>query len=164
MGVVAQYNGREINLADGWQGAAACVEIAADDVRCYDSIEESDRELARLGLISEDGRAGESTSQSIADCPWGWVCLWEWTNFNSGGRMLKWSQSGTKNLGDWDFRDQASSACVSRDQGGARADDWRTLQPDPSLYLGAGYCYEDFGKISYPYGGNWNNKADSLTM
>jgi hypothetical protein len=35
--VTATYDGRQINLADGWQGAQACAVLTAADVRCYDS-------------------------------------------------------------------------------------------------------------------------------
>jgi predicted secreted protein len=78
--------------------------------------------------------------------------------------MLKWSQSGTKKLGDWSFRDKTSAACVNRAQGGVELVDYRTLMPDPRLFLRAGYCYGDFRYTDYPYGGNWDNKADEIKM
>ncbi|MGW7292373.1 peptidase inhibitor family I36 protein [Streptomyces xiamenensis] len=166
-GVVAQYRGVEINLLDGWQDASICIEVDLGDARCYDSVEEADRDLSLYDLNEGTDREipeGDISIAASSDCPWGWVCLWEYKNYSSSGRLLMWSQPGTKNLGDWNFRDKASSACVARNQGGVEVHDWRTLMPDPWMVLGAGYCYNDFSKISYPYGGNWDNRADSIKM
>ncbi|MGW8850635.1 peptidase inhibitor family I36 protein [Streptomyces xiamenensis] len=163
-GVMARHNGAEINLLDGWNGATVCIEVELDDARCYDNIGDADLDLALFGADDASREADEGVIQPMAssDCPWGWVCLWELKSYS--GRMLMWSQPGTKNLGDWNFRDKASSACVKRYQGGVEVHDWRSLMPDPWMVLGASYCYADFSKISYPYGGNWDNKADSIRM
>lgn len=46
--VIATYNGREINLADGWQGAQACSEVPSGEVYCFDTVEEADQALADI--------------------------------------------------------------------------------------------------------------------
>ncbi|MCL6293170.1 peptidase inhibitor family I36 protein [Streptomyces sp. 43Y-GA-1] len=168
--VIATYNGKKINLADGWQGAQACSEVPTGDVYCYDSAEEADQALASIvpeaarapesGMASAKGR-GEFGPTAIGDCLYRWVCLWEHSNFT--GRRLQWSASGTKQLKDWDFRDKASSACVNRDQGGVLAYDARTAQPDPYMALGVGRCYK-FTESNYPYGGTFNDKVDYIQM
>lgn len=168
--VIATYNGKKIDLADGWQGAQACSEVATGEVYCYDSAEEADQVLASIapaaGGTPEGGAAsakgsGDFGPTAIGDCLYRWVCLWEHSNFT--GRRLQWQAGGTKQLSTWDFRDKASAACVNRDQGGLLAYDARTAQPDPYMALGVGYCYK-FTDSSYPYGGTFNDKVDYIKM
>ncbi|WP_329304656.1 peptidase inhibitor family I36 protein [Streptomyces anulatus] len=167
--VIATYNGKKINLADGWQGAQACSEVPTGDVYCYDSAEEADQALTAIApapqspesvAVSAKG-SGEFGPTASGDCGPGWVCLWEHSNYT--GRRLQWSAGGTKQLGNWDFRDKASSGCVNRDQFGALAYDARTALPDPYMVLAARYCYK-FTEASYPTGGSFNDKVDYIDM
>jgi hypothetical protein len=49
--VIATYHGESINLSEGWpQNAVTCTEVAIDDVRCYDSVEEELADLADESL------------------------------------------------------------------------------------------------------------------
>ncbi|EGX60837.1 hypothetical protein SZN_05267 [Streptomyces zinciresistens K42] len=105
--------------------------------------------------------SGELSPTAAGDCVYGWVCLWENGDFT--GRRLQWSAKGTKQLGDWDFRDKASAGCVNRNLGGALVHDARTGLPDPYMALANGYCYK-FIDTSYPTGGSFNDKADYLEM
>ncbi|MEV8077428.1 peptidase inhibitor family I36 protein [Streptomyces pseudogriseolus] len=168
--VIATYNGREINLADGWQGAQACSEVPSGEVYCFDTAEEADQALADIAPAVTRGTnsnvvsakaGGEFGPMAYTDCYEGWVCLWEHSNYT--GRRLQWSASGTKQLGDWDFRDKASAGCVNRIQGGVLAYDARTGLPDPYMALGAGHCYK-FSSASYPTGGTFNDKVDYIEM
>ncbi|MFC7900273.1 peptidase inhibitor family I36 protein [Streptomyces griseoincarnatus] len=168
--VIATYNGREINLADGWQGAQACSEVPSGEVYCFDTAEEADQALADIAPAAARGTSGNVASvkdggefgpMASSDCYQGWVCLWEHSNFT--GRRLQWSASGTKQLGDWDFRDKASSGCVTRYQGGVLAYDARTGLPDPYMALAARHCY-NFSSASYPTGGTFNDKVDYIEM
>jgi hypothetical protein len=56
----------------------------------------------------------------------------------------------------------AGSGCNNRAAYGAHVSDWRSGW-DSELLMGVGNCY-DFSKQSYFYGGNWNNKADTITL
>ncbi|WCN07403.1 peptidase inhibitor family I36 protein [Streptomyces sp. M92] len=168
--VIATYKGERINLADGWQGAQACNEVPSGEVYCYDSAAEADQAMAAIAPKttrgSESGRAAATAGGAFgptawSDCAYGWVCLWEHSDFT--GRRLQWSAKGTKQLGDWDFRDKASAGCVQRDQGGVSVYDARTGLPDPYMVLTNGYCYK-FSTASYPTGGTFNDKADYITM
>ncbi|MEU3219584.1 hypothetical protein [Streptomyces sp. NPDC006971] len=180
--VVATYHGQQIDLGSGWGGAAICTEVAANDVRCYDNETEEMQDLADESLghavaASEQGLVvpgaldtsktsahslnGTIGTKSIAECTYGYACLYDTTTYS--GRILRWSATGKKNLSDWTFRDMAGSGCNNRVNGGARIDDWRTGMPDPSLYMAVGGCY-DFASVDYVYGGNWNNKADAITL
>ncbi|MEU9882511.1 peptidase inhibitor family I36 protein [Streptomyces phaeochromogenes] len=168
--VIATYKGEKINLADGWQGAQACSEVPSGEVYCYDSAEEADQALAAIAPAATRGSGSGVTSAKVSgelsptasgDCSFGWVCLWEHGEFT--GRRLQWSAKGTKQLGDWDFRDKASSGCVNRNQGGVSVYDARTGLPDPYMVLGVGYCYK-FSTASYPTGGTFNDKADYIKM
>lgn len=163
--VIATYEGREINLVDGWQGAQACIEDPSAKVYCYTTAAEANQHVARISAASKAASKppvpNEAGPNAIADCIYGWVCLFEHSNYS--GRMLKWSAGGTKKLGDWNFRDEASSGCVNRRIGGALVYDSRTALPDPYMALGNGYCYK-FPSASYPTGGNWNDRADYVQM
>ncbi|MER6781209.1 MULTISPECIES: peptidase inhibitor family I36 protein [unclassified Streptomyces] len=171
--VIATYKGKQINLAQGWQGAQVCAEVPSGEVKCFDSQAEADSSLVkenaavakkvnetRKALGQQAGQAPASTSSSW-DCGSGWVCLWEHSDYS--GRRLQWSAGGTKNLSNWSFRDQASSICVNRPQFGGTLIDFRDFQPDPSMSIPAGSCY-DLTTLGYVHGGTWNDKADALSM
>ncbi|WP_327677242.1 peptidase inhibitor family I36 protein [Kitasatospora sp. NBC_00458] len=160
--VIATYRGKKIDLSQGWGSARVCTEVTGGAVYCHDSIAEADQALATIDPAARTARtapAAAGVAVSDADCSSGWVCIWEHSNFT--GPLLRWSQFGTKYLSDWGFRDRASSACAYNSNGATLYDD-RTLQPDPSLYLGWG-CYDLTGQ-GYPYGGNWNDRVDYLTV
>ncbi|MGW6971904.1 peptidase inhibitor family I36 protein [Streptomyces sp. NPDC054952] len=91
----------------------------------------------------------------------GWICLWEHSNYT--GRRLQWSTSGTKNLSNWNFREQASSIYVSRPQFGGTLVDFRDFMPDPSMSIPADSCY-DLTTLGYVTGDTWNDKADAPDM
>ncbi|MER6362547.1 peptidase inhibitor family I36 protein [Kitasatospora sp. NPDC001527] len=171
--VIATYKGRQIDLAKGWDGARVCTEVTGGAVYCHDSVAEADAALATIDpALARATKAAKAAApaaaanvvlspQATSDCGSGWACLWEHANYS--GSLLRWSQPGTKYLSDWSFRDMASSACVFRSGGDLTVYDDRTLQPDPSVYLWNGNCY-DFTGLSYPYGGNWNDKADYIVL
>ncbi|MFD9126271.1 peptidase inhibitor family I36 protein [Kitasatospora sp. NPDC059571] len=167
--VIATYKGKEIDLSKGWAGARVCTEVPGGAVYCSDSLAEADTALqtiapamAEVAKKAPAVRAnGVVSPHLITDCTYGWACLFEHSDYS--GRMLRWSDAGTKNLSDWSFRDQASSACVNRRSGGMSVYDDRSFQPDPSLALGNGGCY-DFTTIGYIYGGNWNDKVDYVEL
>ncbi len=151
--IMASYQGKRINLANGWQGAQICVEQAANDVRCYASAKEYTKDLGR--------RTKAIKSLAWSDCPSGYACLWEHINYE--GRRLQWRDPGIKNLADWGFRDQASSV-NNRRQGGLELVDFRGLQIDPILFVRAGQYVSDLTRVAYPYGGTWNDKVDRIKL
>ncbi|AQU66913.1 peptidase inhibitor family I36 protein [Streptomyces niveus] len=107
-GVRATFDGRGINLADGWQGARACAVFAEDDVRCYDTTEAADRasgyDRATDPLAA---RAEERGARAIPACANGWVCLYQYTD--GGGRRLIFSDEYWDNLGNYGFDNKTSS-------------------------------------------------------
>ncbi|MFD5088849.1 peptidase inhibitor family I36 protein [Kitasatospora sp. NPDC058406] len=170
--VTVLHRGQKVKTSTAWaQGAQTCVEFAAGDNRCFDSDTEAD--LATVTFDSarpapQDGQAANAAGQTPAvvtgtpSCASGWVCLWADTTYD--GRKLQWSDAGQKNLVDWSFRDQASSACNGKSQGGFTLFDARDFILDPELILGAGGCNSNFTNVGYPYGGNWNDKADYIQV
>ncbi|MFF3884526.1 peptidase inhibitor family I36 protein [Streptomyces sp. NPDC001914] len=235
-GVIADYNGKKINLAEGWQGAQVCGEDPdTGEAKCWDSVEDSNRDAAdaahaspstststststsasatktakgkktamaaaaRPAAAPADGDTGDGTGDDYTDdatgdggsttpapdqpepagpgsgiisklytaCPAGNVCLWADAGYK--GRMLKFpthDTAKTRHLSEWGFRDKTSSAYVNRPQRGVECYDIRTGQPDPHLFLGAGYSlYKNFKGYDYPWlsgGGNWNDKVDAI--
>jgi hypothetical protein len=152
-GVMATYHGELIDLSQGWQDAQICVEFAAEDVRCFaDTAElaEAEPEVAQVG------------TRSAYACPLGWACLWEHANYR--GRRLQWRNKGRKELSEWKFRDQASSAYNNRRLYGFVLEDSRRGLPNPKMYIGVNHPISDFTKQRYLYGGNWNDKVDAVTL
>ncbi|MET8702533.1 peptidase inhibitor family I36 protein [Kitasatospora sp. NPDC004723] len=166
--VIATYKGRQIDLAKGWDGARVCTEVTGGAVYCHDSVAEADQAIATIDpALAQAAKAAPApasgvvlTPASPSECGSGYACLWEHSTYT--GVLLRWSQPGTKYLSDWSFRDQASAACAYR-SGGMTIYDDRTLQPDPSFYVGNGSCY-DLGPLPYPYGGFWNDKVDYVVL
>ena len=58
-------------------------------------------------LLINPGTAGAT----LADCPNGWICLWQDGPFvnGPGHRMLRFNAPGRYDLGDFSFNDQMSS-------------------------------------------------------
>ncbi len=194
--VTATYNGQTIVLGEDWQGAQICTEVAEGDMRCYDTVEDEQRDLADEslghalaakaaglkvpGALSTKGmkqrqlveksptaagaptsvQAGSIGTKAIADCPFGYGCVFDSTSYS--GRMLRFV-SGGKNLGSHKFRDKTGSICNNKSIGGVKLTDWRTGLPDPDYYQPTGTCGK-LNNVDYPYGGDWNNKADHLSL
>ncbi|MFF3096165.1 peptidase inhibitor family I36 protein [Streptomyces cyaneofuscatus] len=194
--VTATYNGRTIDLGEDWESAQICTEVAEGDMRCYDTAEDEQRDLADESLghalaaeaaglkvpgalsakgmkhrtlreypsgaagASSNGPAGEIGVLAIADCPFGYGCLFDSTSYS--GRILRFA-SGGKNLADYKFRDKAGSVCNNKARYGVELKDFRTGLPDPMYFQGVGYCSR-LHLSDYAYGGNWNNKADYMIL
>lgn len=174
------YHGEKIDSrSDDLGGAQVCAEVSQDGtMECFDDQAEADaylaehaptpqaREGAAVQSAPKTARAATALRSSWLDCPKSWVCLWQDADFK--GRRLQWptyDTAKTRHLDQYSpsFRDKASSAYVNRPQRGVELYDFRTGMPDPHLFLGAGYTrYPNFKKISYAYGGNWNDKADAI--
>ncbi len=59
-------------------------------------------------MVLPDGSSVSLVPMALADCPSGWVCLFDTANW--GGRMLKWSDPGTSvDLSSFSFNDELSS-------------------------------------------------------
>ena len=152
-GVTAVYDGRTINLRDGWSGAQSCVSFSATDVRCYATPEEADAVLgysaAADPLVRRALAAGESLD-AVPECASGWVCLWE--AINGGGRRLIFQDDYWQDLGAYGFANVMSS--------------WRNNQSSGDT----AYVADDsVGTLSLASGGYtanvgtvWNDIADSV--
>ncbi|WP_316529107.1 peptidase inhibitor family I36 protein [Kitasatospora brasiliensis] len=169
--VTVLYHGQHVKISSAWaQGAQNCTEFGAGDNRCFDTAAEADRataefDAARPKPLAPQGASAAQTAPSLVNdssCLSGWVCIYADINFE--GRKLQWSSAGQKNLDEWSFRDQASSACNVKNQGGFTLYDERDFMPDPGLIIGLKTCSPDFTQIGYQYGGNWNDKADYIVV
>lgn len=151
--IVATYHGKQINLAQGWQGAQICVEFAANDVKCF----ADDTELAEVAP-----EAAQVGTRGGSSCAYGYACIWEHVDYQ--GRRLQWQDKGKKNLADWNFRDQASSVCNNRRAGGFVLQDFRRLSLDPKIVLPAASALPNLTQVRYERGGDWNDKADAVEL
>jgi hypothetical protein len=149
-GVLATYNGKQIDLAQGWQGADVCSEEALGKVECYDL-------APQAKLSTEPGAKG-----TIYDCPSGFACLWQ--HAGAEGRRLQFHDPGTRDLAKWNFRDKATGAFNNRAIYGFELIDVRSFQPDRHLFIGVGQ-YVNLSKESYPGpGSNWNDRVDKVHL
>lgn len=151
-GILATYNGRTIQLSDGWDGATVCAQVAVDDVRCFD---DDAAYRAAMNLPAAEDRAFGTAD--VYDCPGQWMCLWD--NRAYAGRRLQWTVPGVFDLSRWDFRNRANSVANRKVQGGFHLTD---LDPffDKTLLIGASQGVSDLGAVN----GNWNNKVDRVRV
>jgi len=103
--VTASYHGRQINLADGWQGAQACAVLTTDDVRCYDS--QADLKDA-LGASARQNQAAQAAPLAACGGSGLFVTLYSDTGF--GGQSLSFaSTNGWTNLAPYGFDNDMES-------------------------------------------------------
>ncbi|MFD9819406.1 peptidase inhibitor family I36 protein [Streptomyces violascens] len=184
--VIAEYKGRKINLAEGWQGAQTCTELPGGAVHCYDTFEQADADTARLMAAragsndvakytapsqKRNGGSGVARAGKVQDCSADYWCLYDGPNYS--GPHLQFFDPGTKELSDWGFRDRVSSVYriivnYPVNYGGAHLIDYRSWPvADRDISLTGGYLEDDFpdlSRLSYPGGGNWDNKADAVKV
>ncbi|MGR8008796.1 peptidase inhibitor family I36 protein [Streptomyces hypolithicus] len=165
--VIAEYDGRKINLAESWEGADSCTELPNGEVHCYDSDEEA---LADPELPAESRKetlkaaSARSASAPPRGCVADYWCLYMDTGY--GGRLLRLSSDGKKDLNEWGCRDKLGSVYywVGRwalNYGNAKITDYRSWPVEDRVRgLNAPADYRNFGDLAYPGGGNWNNKVD----
>ncbi|SDG61124.1 Peptidase inhibitor family I36 [Lentzea fradiae] len=113
--------------------------------------------LSALAAVAMAMPAANATvTERNQPCPTGYVCLYEHSDFNrhADGRMLKWNESGRKELGDWNFREKTSSIRDKR-TGGFKVTDVRTGLPDRHLDLNGDYSQLPSG---------WNDDIDRLEL
>ncbi|MGW7089909.1 peptidase inhibitor family I36 protein [Streptomyces sp. NPDC054871] len=168
--VIAEYDGRKINLAESWEGADSCTELPGGEVHCYDSDEEAiaDPELPTPTRMETLKAASAPVARAVAappsKCFADYWCLYADANYK--GKLLRLSSSGKKDLKEWGFRDKLSSVYYwvggwSTNYGDAKVIDLRSgLLHDRERRLGAPAKYSNFRNLAYPGGGNWNDKVD----
>ncbi|PRX50931.1 peptidase inhibitor family I36 [Prauserella shujinwangii] len=157
-GATAEYNGKVIDLSQGWQGATVCVEQVSGpvDFRCYDDLP-TYREAE--GLARADSGFG---TLAKSDCPSNNLCLW--ANKNYQAAMVRFVRAGTHHLEDVDFRDKATSVYNRRSSYSALIDFRSFPVQDRVFNLRNGGSIADLGLIAYPGGGHWNNKIDAVRL
>jgi hypothetical protein len=152
-GVTAVYDGRTINLRDGWSGAHSCVSYSSTDVRCYATPEEADVALGYTSasdpLVQRALAEGTSILATPA-CASGWVCLWE--AINGGGRRLIFQDDVWQNLGEYGFANVLSSWRNNQATGDFA---WVADDAAGTLSLAAGGYTANIGTL-------WNDVADSV--
>lgn len=200
--MIALHKGKSIDLAKGWGTATVCTEYADLTVRCFDTDDQAEADLAKFKAehpktvkVAPAGRgdmkknsqgkmetvptapvpASSAPTASAATlpgsvkaaspgCSWGFTCVYEHLDYI--GRKLQWDLDGTKTLGQYGFRDQAASVANNDEIGGMTLIDYRDNMVDPTLRICLGCAYGDLRKQDYPgWGtGDWNDRADALTM
>jgi hypothetical protein len=150
-GALALYEGRLIDLSDGWDGATACAVLSELDVRCYDSEAEMRDELTALARrdLGDDMLLSSSCGGSSS-----FTTLYDDVNF--GGASLSFaSTSGWVNLSSYGFDNRMESWVNDRDCNATVADG--TLGGGAQLTLAANGSSSNVGT-------DWKNKASSIRV
>ncbi|CAL9365502.1 hypothetical protein SUDANB6_00752 [Streptomyces sp. enrichment culture] len=153
-GALAKYNGRTINLSEGWQGARICVEQTDASFRCYDD------EAAYRAAEQPGGSAAGIGARALSDCPYGYFCLWDDRLYSAQSRRVQYRSLGSHDLASVDFENRANSVYNRRSGWTIAYDDtcsseylWvETMIPELSL-RNRQHC-----------SGSWNNKIDRVSL
>ncbi|WBB62377.1 peptidase inhibitor family I36 protein [Streptomyces sp. WMMC500] len=152
-GVLAEYNGRTIDLSEGWQGATSCVEQADGGFRCYDDEEDY---LEEQGLDAPGAEAGTIAGDG---CERRYLCLWDDRYY--AGKKVRFVKAGRHDLSSVGFGNRANSFYNNR-----------TL-PSELYDVGCGCTLHAAGRqprselslIEKPNGvGTWNNAIDDVIL
>jgi hypothetical protein len=152
-GAHATYNGRTIDLAQGWQGAHACGVFGPDAVRCFDTREQlrdavaiaaqADTAAEPTGAVPASNCGGSSTE----------VQLFSGTDW-SGNQLIFVSTSGFFDLADYGFDNDMESWASSKTCNAFVADG-----------TGGGGSILTLGAQSYSLNaGSWKNRASSISV
>ncbi|MFI1205941.1 peptidase inhibitor family I36 protein [Streptomyces sp. NPDC020883] len=164
--VIAEYQGRQINLAEDWEGATSCTELPNGKVHCYDTDEEALADPA-LPASTRQKTLNSPTlyaSPIPANCFADLWCLYDHANYK--GKVVRLSSNGNHDLKEWGFRDRLSSVFYfvgnwTPNYGRARIWDLRSgLLHNRQRDLTAPARYSNLANLEYPGGGNWNDKVD----
>jgi hypothetical protein len=152
-GVTAAYEGRTINLMEGWAGAQSCIAYSSTDVRCYATSAEADVVLGYAPAsdpLVQRALADGLSIEATPECASGWVCLWE--AINGGGRRLIFQDDFWQDLGAYGFANVLSSWRNNQSSG-----DTAYVADDAvgTLSLAAGGYTANIGTV-------WNDIADSV--
>lgn len=171
--VIADYNGRKINLAESWEGATSCTELPGGKVHCYDTDEEALADPALPAATRQATRQADAAAGAMlrlpSRCVADYWCLYQHANYK--GKILRFSESGKKKLSNWGMGNKLSSvyyrvrlwqlnygvAKVIDSRSWPVADRVRTLEAGSITKAGT---YPNFKRLDYPGGGNWNDKVD----
>ncbi|WP_282797757.1 peptidase inhibitor family I36 protein [Streptomyces sp. CC224B] len=171
--VFAYYNGRLINLAKSWEGATSCTELPGGEVHCYDTDEEALSDPSLPAATREATRQANAAPGAMIRpprrCVVDYWCLYQHAKYK--GKILRFAESGKKKLSNWGMGNKLSSVYYQvrlwdLNYGDARVIDSRSWPvSDRVVTLSAGSDirpakYPNFKRLSYPGGGNWNDKAD----
>ncbi|MFE0106930.1 peptidase inhibitor family I36 protein [Streptomyces sp. NPDC059009] len=163
--VIAEYNGKQINLAEDWEGAQICTELAGGNVRCYDDEAAAQEDVAPAPAALKRANPDKGLPGKCAPDYW---CLFEHANYK--GRKLQFHDTGTRKLANWGFRDKTSSIyrfAWRYGMKGATMIDYRSgVLHDRTRRLGSTSeaAYPNLKNLAYPGGGNWNDKVDAFKI
>ena len=151
--VTASYNGRQINLADGWQGAQACAVLTVDDVRCYDS--QADMKDA-LGASARQNPAAQASPLASSCGGSGlFVTLYSDTGFGGTSLSFATTSGAWTNLAPYGFDNDMESWSNTTNCAGTVAD--LTNGNGDRLTLAARSSSSNVGTT-------WKNRASSINV
>ncbi|MFF8537144.1 peptidase inhibitor family I36 protein [Streptomyces sp. SAS_267] len=169
--VIADYDGRKINLAESWEGADSCTELPGGEVHCYDTTREAQTDPALPASVRKETRAALATQAAASPpdrCIADYWCLYADADYK--GKIIRLSSSGKHDLSEWGFRDKVSSVYYwvlrwSLNYGTATIWDYRSgVLHDRERDLIPPHGWANFKNMDYPGGGNWNDKVDNFQV
>ncbi|MCO1576444.1 peptidase inhibitor family I36 protein [Crossiella sp. SN42] len=157
VGATAQFEGRQISLAQGWGEARSCVVFSDTDTRCFRTNAEANAAVGWdkatdskvVSVAKARGVAPESVTD-INDCANLWFCLFE--HENGHGRRLIFNEEKWHDLAIWNFHYKMSSyhnRQIRWDNGGL----------EYHLPGGARQVDVEYWELSPSVGGEYNDRA-----
>ncbi|MDQ0907932.1 hypothetical protein QFZ22_003917 [Streptomyces canus] len=168
--VIAEYNGREINLTESWEEADSCTELPSGEVHCYDTDADALTDPELPAQVRQETRTAGLTRETAPPdrCFADYWCLFE--NANYKGKIIRLTSSGKHDLSEWGFRDKVSSVYYwvgswSLNYGTATIWDYRSgVLHDRQRELVPPHGWANFQNMDYPGGGDWNDKVDNFQI
>jgi hypothetical protein len=107
-GALASFQGKTIDLSEGWQGAHTCAVFTADDIRCYSTAAAGEKATGyKRATDTVKLKAAEVGAAAVPACARDWLCLYE--KKGGEGRRLIFKNERWQNLDDYGFDNKTSS-------------------------------------------------------
>ncbi|MEU4562023.1 peptidase inhibitor family I36 protein [Actinoplanes sp. NPDC023936] len=108
---LAEFQGRTIDLAKGWEGAKSCTVNGPADIECFATTAEADKKAGynrKTDTLAVQAEAkGLAAAADLPSCAERYLCLYE--HDKGGGRRLQFANEYWQNLDDYGFANTMSS-------------------------------------------------------
>jgi hypothetical protein len=106
-GALASYQGKTIDLSEGWQGAHTCAVFTQDDIRCYSTATAGEKASGYQRATDTMALDAEVGAAAVPACARDWLCLYQYKN--GEGKRLIFQDEEWQNLDDYGFDNKPSS-------------------------------------------------------
>ncbi|WP_425489906.1 peptidase inhibitor family I36 protein [Actinopolyspora biskrensis] len=106
---LAKFEGKTIDLSEGWGEARSCVVHSPEQVKCYRTREQADKVLGYDPTQDPKVAASayKASAASVPSCPKAWICLYK--DAGGEGRRLQFNDEYWHSLSAYGFAHETSS-------------------------------------------------------